>query len=73
MISDRAAKCVWDARRTAERIRWFTAGYDFKTYMTAERLHEAVALRSWKNTLVDSPRRILKGALRRVASRVGHG
>lgn len=42
MISNRAAKYLWDARRAAERITRFAAGRTFDNYVTDEMLRAAV-------------------------------
>ena len=42
MISDQAAKYLWDARRAAERIARFTAGRDYDAYLSDEMLRSAV-------------------------------
>lgn len=42
MISDRAAKYVWDARQAASRIARFTSGRRFDEYLADEMLRSAV-------------------------------
>ena len=42
MISNRAAKHIWDARRAAERIVSFTAGQTFDDYVSNQMLSSAI-------------------------------
>jgi len=42
MISEQAAKYLWDARRAAERIARFTAGRGFEGYLADEMVRSAV-------------------------------
>ena len=46
MISDHAAKYLWDARRAAERIVRFTKGQTYADYLADEMVRAAVERQS---------------------------